>query len=98
LEGPGYKIKKIIINPGCCLSLQMHRQRSEHWVVVSGQAEIQKEKENFILNKNQSTFIPCGFKHRISNPGQEKLEVIEIQNGDYLEEDDIIRFKDDYGR
>lgn len=98
LRGPGYKIKSFLVNPGRSLSLQMHQRRSEHWVVISGRAEIQRESESFVLGAGESTFIPLGARHRVLNLGQIPLEIIEIQNGDYLEEDDILRIEDDYGR
>jgi mannose-1-phosphate guanylyltransferase / mannose-6-phosphate isomerase len=97
-SGANYKIKRIVVNPGNRLSLQLHKHRSEHWVVVSGAARITRDDEEFEVRSNESTYIPKGARHRISNPGTERLEIIEVQNGDYLGEDDIVRFQDDYGR
>ena len=76
----------------------MHNHRTEHWIVVKGTAKVQLEEKSFVLKENQSTFIPLGSKHRLSNPGKINLTLIEIQSGDYIGEDDIVRFKDDYGR
>jgi len=98
LEAPGYKIKKFIVKPGQSQSLQIHKHRSEHWVVVSGQAQIQRGGKKIILETNQSTFIPRKIKHRVANIKKSSLEIIEVQNGKYLGEDDIVRFKDKYGR
>ncbi len=86
------------MNPGASLSLQKHAKRAEHWVVVRGTAEIICEEKKIILQKNQSTYIPLGCKHRLSNPGSEILEIIEVQSGVYLGEDDIERIDDKYGR
>ncbi|CAM8374633.1 hypothetical protein [Candidatus Methylopumilus planktonicus] len=98
-ENASYKIKRIEVNPNSSLSLQLHRRRSEHWVVVSGQAKIFNNDDEFIITANQSTYISIGHKHRLSNPSlDEKLVIIEVQCGSYLEEDDIIRFEDHYGR
>ncbi len=93
-----WKIKKIEVNPGASLSLQLHNKRAEHWIVVEGHAKIQIENEIFDLEANQSCYVPIGAKHRLSNPGQTPLIIIEVQSGTYLGEDDIIRFKDIYGR
>lgn len=93
-----FQVKRITVNPGASLSLQMHYHRSEHWVIVKGTAEITRGQEIFILSENQSTYIPLGIKHRLANPGKLPLELIEIQSGSYLGEDDIIRFDDHYGR
>ncbi len=93
-----YQIKRITVNPGSKLSMQMHHHRSEHWVVVTGTARITCGEELFMLYENQSTYIPAGEKHRLENPGAIALEIIEVQNGSYLGEDDIIRFEDDFGR
>lgn len=96
--GPNFKIKRIVVNPGASLSLQMHYHRSEHWIVVSGTAQvINGDKEMFIAT-NESTYIPATHKHRLSNPGTLPLVIIEVQSGQYLDEDDIVRFDDDYGR
>lgn len=92
------KIKRIVVYPGAKLSLQMHYQRSEHWVVVKGTAKIINGDETIILEENQSTYVPKGNRHRLENPGKEPLHIIEVQMGDYLGEDDIFRFDDDFGR
>jgi mannose-1-phosphate guanylyltransferase/mannose-6-phosphate isomerase-like protein (cupin superfamily) len=97
-EGQGYKIKRIVLKPKARLSLQLHRKRSEHWVVVEGTAKVTRENETYLVQKGESTFIPVNAKHRLENPGEGLLQIIEVQNGDYLEEDDIERFEDDYGR
>ena len=97
-EENNWQIKKIEVNPGASLSLQLHNHRSEHWIVLQGTAEVQINNKKEILSKNQSTYIPIGTKHRLSNPGKIKLILIEVQCGNYLGEDDIIRFMDDYGR
>lgn len=97
-EGEGYKIKIIQVNPGAKLSLQMHYHRSEHWVVLSGTASVVRDTKEHILNPGQSIDIPKEAKHMLYNPGQTELRIIEIQNGHYLEEDDIVRFADIYGR
>jgi mannose-1-phosphate guanylyltransferase / mannose-6-phosphate isomerase len=97
-EGPGYKIKHITVKPGASLSLQMHHYRSEHWVVVSGVASVTKGEENYLVNTNESTFIPVGTKHRLQNATAEALTIIEVQSGSYVGEDDIVRFQDIYGR
>ncbi len=97
--GDGYKIKKIYVEPGKRLSLQSHSRRSEHWVVISGRARIQRGEEIVEIGVNQSTYIPKGVKHRLGNPDPKiPLEIIEVQSGDYVEEDDIVRFEDDYAR
>ena len=97
-EGKGYKIKRIEVNPGHRLSLQMHHHRSEHWIVVSGTAKVTCGDNEMILSSNQSTYVPQCTTHRLENPGVIKLVLIEVQNGQYLGEDDIIRFSDDYAR
>lgn len=97
-KGHGYKIKRVVLKPGAKLSLQLHRKRSEHWVVVEGIAKVIKESETYLVHVNESTYIPINIKHRLENPGKELLQIIEVQNGEYLEEDDIERFSDDYGR
>ena len=97
-EQPAFKIKRITVNPGMKLSLQMHHHRSEHWVVVKGTAKVTCGEDEFLVLENQSTYIPCGEKHRLQNPGVIPLELIEVQNGSYLGEDDIVRFDDDFGR
>lgn len=96
--GDGYKIKRIRVNPGAKLSLQLHHHRSEHWVVVAGTARVTKGEEVLVLRPNESTFIPLATPHRLENPGLVPLQIIEVQNGEYLGEDDIVRFQDDYGR
>ena len=99
LEESGvYKIKRVTVRPDQKLSLQLHHHRSEHWVVVSGTAEVELDGETRFLRKGESTFVRSGMKHRLRNPGVIPLEVIEVQLGEYLEEDDIVRFEDDYGR
>jgi mannose-1-phosphate guanylyltransferase / mannose-6-phosphate isomerase len=99
LEDSGvYKIKRVSVKPGQKLSLQLHHHRSEHWVVVRGTAEVELNGENKLLRQGESTFVRSGTRHRLKNPGVIPLEVIEVQLGEYLEEDDIIRFDDDYGR
>lgn len=97
-EGPGYKVKRVTVNPGGRLSLQLHHQRSEHWVVITGTARVTRGEEVFDLHVSQSTAIPVETKHRLENPGSDTLHIIEVQNGPYLGEDDIVRFQDDYGR
>jgi mannose-1-phosphate guanylyltransferase / mannose-6-phosphate isomerase len=97
-KGNGYKIKRVVLKPGAKLSLQLHRRRSEHWVVVSGVAKVTRESETYLVHNNESTYIPINTKHRLENPGKELLQIIEVQNGDYVEENDIERFSDDYGR
>jgi len=94
----GYKVKKLVVSPGHKLSLQYHNKRAEHWVVVRGTARIRVDDKVFLLEKDQSTYIPIGSKHQLENPGTDSLEIIEVQTGGYLEEDDIIRLEDDYGR
>uniref|UniRef100_UPI00035F50D9 cupin domain-containing protein n=1 Tax=Uliginosibacterium gangwonense TaxID=392736 RepID=UPI00035F50D9 len=97
-ERPSFKIKRIVVKPGASLSLQMHHHRSEHWVVVTGIARVVCGEEEFFVNPNESTFIPAGYKHRLENPGLLELVMIEVQHGEYLGEDDIVRFHDSYGR
>ena len=97
-NGPRFQVKTIIVDPGETLSLQMHHYRSEHWVVVSGSAEVTVGEEVSVLRENESTYIPAGTKHRLANPGAVPLELIEVQCGSYLGEDDIVRFDDRYGR
>jgi len=97
-QGPGFKIKRIVVKPGAALSLQLHHHRSEHWVVVSGTAEIINGESSITLQENQSTYIAAGHKHRLVNPGNSELSMIEVQCGSYLGEDDIVRFDDAYGR
>jgi len=97
-ENNGYKIKRIEVMPGQRLSLQMHHHRSEHWIVVSGTARVTCGDTVRIVNINESTFIPIGSNHRLENPGVIPLVIIEVQSGEYLGEDDIVRFQDDYHR
>lgn len=97
-EGPNFKIKRIEVKPYACLSLQMHHHRSEHWVVIGGTAKILNNEQEMILGVNESTYIPAEHKHRLENTGSEMLVIIEVQTGDYLGEDDIVRFQDVYGR
>ncbi len=97
-EGRGYKIKRIEVKPGHRLSLQMHHHRSEHWIVVSGTAKVVCGDQESIVHANQSTYVPQCTRHRLENPGVIPLVLIEVQNGEYLGEDDIIRFQDDYAR
>jgi mannose-1-phosphate guanylyltransferase len=91
-------VKNIEVKPGSSLSLQQHHHRTEHWVVVSGTALVQLNNDKQLLGENQSTYIPLGCVHRLSNPGKIPLKIIEVQSGAYLEEDDIERLDDDYGR
>jgi mannose-1-phosphate guanylyltransferase/mannose-6-phosphate isomerase len=96
--GDNFQVKRITVNPGAKLSLQMHHKRAEHWIVVSGTARVTRDDDVFTLNENESTFIPLGAKHRLENIGTEPLHLIEVQSGHYLGEDDIVRFEDSYGR
>lgn len=97
-DAPRYQVKKIVVNPGATLSLQLHHHRAEHWVVVRGTARVTRGEEVFVISENQSTYIPLGVVHRLENPGRIPLELIEVQSGSYLGEDDIERFTDSYGR
>ena len=97
-EKPNFKIKRISVNPGAKLSMQMHMRRSEHWVVVAGIAKVTNGEQEIMLHENESTYIPRTHKHRLENPGSESLHIIEVQCGDYVGEDDIVRFEDTYGR
>ncbi len=97
-SGERFQVKRIVVNPGATLSLQMHHHRAEHWVVVRGTAEVTNGERTFLLGENESTFIPLGHVHRLANPGKVPLEIIEVQSGSYLGEDDIVRFEDTYGR
>lgn len=97
-EGARFKVKRILVNPGASLSLQMHHHRAEHWIVVSGTAEVTCNDQKQLLTENQSTYIPQGATHRLANPGTIPLEIIEVQSGNYLGEDDIVRLQDNYGR
>ena len=96
--GDRFKVKRIQVNPGASLSLQSHARRAEHWVVVRGIALVTCGDQSVTLNENESTYIPLGQKHRLSNPGKVPVEIIEVQSGAYVGEDDIIRFDDQYGR
>ncbi len=96
--GPRYQVKRLTVNPGQSLSLQMHHHRAEHWVVVSGTARVTNGEQRLLLTENQSTYIPVGTQHRLENPGTIPLEIIEVQSGSYLGEDDIVRFEDVYNR
>ncbi|WP_306477639.1 mannose-1-phosphate guanylyltransferase/mannose-6-phosphate isomerase [Methyloversatilis sp.] len=96
--GPRFQVKRIVVNPGASLSLQMHHHRAEHWIVVSGTARVTCGENILLLSENQSTYIPLGTTHRLENPGKLPLEMIEVQSGSYLGEDDIVRFEDTYGR
>ena len=97
-EGERFQVKRIVVKPGASLSLQKHHHRAEHWIVVSGTAEVTCDDKVFLLGENQSTYIPLGSKHRLRNPGKVPLELIEVQSGSYLGEDDIVRYDDVYGR
>lgn len=97
-NGERFQVKRIVVNPGASLSLQMHHHRAEHWIVVKGTAEVTNGEKVFLLGENESTFIPLGHVHRLRNPGKVPLEIIEVQSGSYLAEDDIVRFEDTYGR
>ena len=96
--GERFQVKRIAVKPGASLSLQMHHHRAEHWIVVKGTAKVTNGEEVFLLQENESTYIPIGIKHRLENPGKTDLEMIEVQSGGYLGEDDIVRFEDTYGR
>lgn len=96
--GDRFQVKRLSVKPGACMSLQLHHHRAEHWIVVAGTARITRGEETFLLEENQSTYIPLGTKHRIENPGKIPLHIIEVQSGTYLGEDDIVRFEDRYGR
>ena len=97
-SGHGFQVKRIVVDPRERLSLQSHVHRSEHWVIVRGAAEVTVGDDIAVLKENQSTYIPAGTKHRLANPGEVPLELIEVQCGAYLGEDDITRFDDEYGR
>lgn len=96
--GERFQVKRIVVKPGAALSLQMHHHRAEHWVVVCGTARVTCGDKVFLLTENQSTYIPIGERHRLENPGTLPLEIIEVQSGGYLGEDDIVRYDDVYGR
>ena len=97
-SGGRFLVKRIVVKPGASLSLQMHYHRAEHWVVVRGTAKVTRGEESFLVSENESTFIPLGTRHRLENPGRMPLEMIEVQSGSYLGEDDIVRYDDVYGR
>jgi mannose-1-phosphate guanylyltransferase/mannose-6-phosphate isomerase len=97
-SGPGFQVKRLMVKPGHRLSLQMHHRRAEHWVVVSGTAQVTRGEEVFALERNQSTYIPVGTRHRLENASAEPLLIVEVQSGEYLGEDDIVRFEDSYNR
>jgi len=97
-EGPRFKIKRIVVKPGASLSLQLHHHRSEHWVVVSGTAKVVNAEKETFLRSDESTYIKVGTPHRLSNPGAIDCVMIEVQTGDYVGEDDIVRLEDRYGR
>jgi mannose-1-phosphate guanylyltransferase/mannose-6-phosphate isomerase len=97
-HGERFQVKRISVNPGQSLSLQMHHHRAEHWVVVQGTAEVQVDDKVHLISENQSIYIPLGARHRLTNPGKLPLDLIEVQSGSYLGEDDIVRFEDSYGR
>jgi mannose-1-phosphate guanylyltransferase len=96
--GERYQAKRITVKPGAKLSVQMHKHRAEHWIVVSGTAKVTNGKETFLISENESTYIPLGTVHALENPGKVPLELIEVQTGSYFGEDDIVRFEDNYGR
>ncbi|HZX26726.1 MAG TPA: cupin domain-containing protein, partial [Telluria sp.] len=97
-EGKRFQVKRIAVKPGAALSLQMHHHRAEHWIVVTGTAKVTRGTDSFLVSENESTYIPLGTQHRLENPGKVTLEMIEVQSGSYLGEDDIVRFEDTYGR
>ncbi|RME62747.1 MAG: cupin domain-containing protein, partial [Alphaproteobacteria bacterium] len=97
-RGARFQAKRITVNPGAKLSLQAHRHRAEHWIVVAGTARVTRGEDVFTLRENESTFIPAGTRHRLENPGKTPLHLVEVQSGAYLGEDDIVRFEDSYGR
>ena len=97
-DGERYQVKRLMVKPGAARSLQLHRKRAEHWVVVSGRARVTRGEDTLYLEENQSTYIPVGTKHRLENAGKGPLLIIEVQSGSYLGEDDIERFEDRYNR
>ena len=97
-SGERYQVKRITVKPGAKLSVQMHHHRAEHWIVIKGTAQVTRGEDVFLLSENESTYIPLGTKHRLENPGAIPLELVEVQSGAYLGEDDIVRFEDVYGR
>ena len=96
--GERFQVKRITVSPGAKLSVQMHHHRAEHWIVVSGTAQVTINDDTFLMTENESTYIPIGAVHALENPGKVPLEMIEVQSGSYLGEDDIVRFEDRYGR
>ena len=96
--GERFQVKQIVVSPAASLSLQMHHHRAEHWIVVSGTACVEVDGQEQLLTEDQSTYIPIGSRHRLTNPGKVPLVLIEVQSGSYLGEDDIVRFNDVYGR
>jgi len=98
IKGNRWQVKRIEVKPGASLSLQLHHHRAEHWIVVKGTALVERDGDQKLLSENQSTYIPLGCKHRLTNPGRVPVELIEVQSGAYLDEDDIVRFEDRYGR
>jgi mannose-6-phosphate isomerase-like protein (cupin superfamily) len=96
--GPGFQVKRLMVKPGQKISLQLHHQRAEHWVVVAGTARVTRGEDVLTLGPNESTYIPIGTRHRLENRGAEPLRVVEVQSGRYLGEDDIVRYDDVYGR
>ena len=97
-EGAGFQIKRLIVEPGAASSLQKHQRRAEHWVVVRGTARVTVGEKRYELREDESTYVPRGSVHRLENAGESPLEIVEVQTGDYLGEDDIVRLRDDYGR
>ena len=98
MEDSRWQVKRISVKPGASLSLQMHHHRAEHWIVVKGTALVERDGDQQLIGENQSTYIPLGCRHRLTNPGRIPVELIEVQSGAYLGEDDIVRFDDVYGR
>ena len=96
--GPRFRVKRIVVLPGRKLSLQKHHHRAEHWVVVGGTAEVTRDGEVSLVRENESIYLPLGCMHRLANPGRIPVEIVEVQTGAYLEEDDILRVDDDFGR
>jgi len=97
-QGHRFRVKRLVVNPAQKLSLQMHHHRAEHWVVVQGTAKVERDGQTVLLAENETAYIPIGTRHRLENPGRIPLHLIEVQTGAYLEEDDIVRFEDVYGR
>ena len=97
-SGPGFQVKRLTIDPGASISLQMHRHRAEHWVVVAGTARVTRGDEVFLLHENESAYVSHGTRHRIENPTDDPLQIVEVQTGEYLGEDDIVRYHDNYAR